>query len=214
MTARRKRWERASATASSSSRLEHLRGKAENDSDLMARARGRWCLLLNEDSRLEPGAADRLVEALESDPGSRGRGGAAAGPRGDSPALGLAVPGVGSAAAAAVFLHRPLVVQSGGEATREVDWAQSAGLLVRRAAFEEVGPLDPAFFVYSDEVDWQKRARDAGWRVLFVPAARVVHHEQLSTGVSARRRIVEFSRNRDPTCASTTGRRPHSRCGS
>src|SRR6185295_5833709 len=46
-------------------RLEHLRGKAENDSDLMARARGRWCLLLNEDSRLEPGAADRLVEALE-----------------------------------------------------------------------------------------------------------------------------------------------------
>jgi len=178
-------------------RLEHLRGKAENDSDLMARARGRWCLLLNEDSRLEPGAADRLVEALEADPRAAAAGARLLDPAGTPQPSAWRFPGVRSAAAAALFLHRRLVVQSGGETTREVDWAQSAGLLVRRAAFEEVGPMDPAFFVYSDEVDWQKRARNAGWRVLFVPAAHIVHHEQLSTGASARRRIVEFARNRD-----------------
>jgi N-acetylglucosaminyl-diphospho-decaprenol L-rhamnosyltransferase len=178
-------------------RLERRRGKAENDSDLMTRARGRWCLLLNEDSRLEPGAADRLAEALESDPGAAAAGARLLDPTGTPQPSAWRFPGVRSAAAAAVFLHRRLVVQSHGEATREVDWAQSAGLLVRRTAFEEVGPMDPAFFVYSDEVDWQKRAWDAGWHVLFVPAARVVHHEQLSTGDSARRRIVEFSRNRD-----------------
>jgi hypothetical protein len=51
--------------------------------------------------------------------------------------------------------------------------------------------------VYSDEVDWQKRAHDAGWSVLYVPESTIVHREQLSHGASARRRIVEFSRNRD-----------------
>jgi GT2 family glycosyltransferase len=178
-------------------RLERRRGKPENDSDLMARARGRWCLLLNEDSRLEHSATDRLVAALESDPRAAAAGARLLDPQGNPQPSAWRFPGVRSAGAGALFLHRRLVVQSGGEATREVDWAQSAGLLVRRAAFEEVGPMDPAFFVYSDEVDWQKRARDAGWRVLFVPTARIVHHEQLSTGASARRRIVEFSRNRD-----------------
>jgi N-acetylglucosaminyl-diphospho-decaprenol L-rhamnosyltransferase len=61
-----------------------------------------------------------------------------------------------------------------------------------------VGFLDPAFFVYSDETDFCKRLRDAGWRILFVPAARAVHHDQLSTDSGAmRRRIVEFHRGRD-----------------
>ena len=67
-----------------------------------------------------------------------------------------------------------------------------------RAAAEAVGWLDPGFFVYSDETDFGKRLRDAGWRVLFVPAARAVHHDQLSTDIAAmRRRIVEFHRGRD-----------------
>jgi N-acetylglucosaminyl-diphospho-decaprenol L-rhamnosyltransferase len=71
-------------------------------------------------------------------------------------------------------------------------------MMVRREAAEQVGWLDPAFFVYSDETDFCKRLHDAGWRILFVPAAEAVHHDQLSTDVAAmRRRIVEFHRNRD-----------------
>jgi GT2 family glycosyltransferase len=88
-------------------------------------------------------------------------------------------------------------VQSRGERIREVDWAQSAALLVRREAAEQIGWFDPAFFVYSDEVDFCKRLRDAGWRTLYVPAAAAIHHEQLSTGAVPERRIVELSRNRD-----------------
>jgi N-acetylglucosaminyl-diphospho-decaprenol L-rhamnosyltransferase len=75
---------------------------------------------------------------------------------------------------------------------------QSSAMLVRRAAAEQVGFLDPAFFVYSDETDFCKRLRDAGWRILYVPAARAVHHDQLSSDPeSMRRRIVEFHRGRD-----------------
>jgi GT2 family glycosyltransferase len=71
-------------------------------------------------------------------------------------------------------------------------------MLVRRRAAEQVGFLDPAFFVYSDETDFCKRLGDAGWRVLYVPAARAVHHEQLATDPKAgERRVVEFQRNRD-----------------
>jgi N-acetylglucosaminyl-diphospho-decaprenol L-rhamnosyltransferase len=45
-------------------------GKAENDTRLLREARGRYCLLLNEDSELQPGAAETLVDTLEADPSS------------------------------------------------------------------------------------------------------------------------------------------------
>src|SRR3954451_560980 len=48
--------------------LDAPAGKAANDSTLLQEARGRYCLLLNEDSELRPGAVEALVEALEADP--------------------------------------------------------------------------------------------------------------------------------------------------
>ena len=86
---------------------------------------------------------------------------------------------------------------SPGERTREVDWCQSSALLVRLQAAAQVGYMDPDFFVYSDEVDFARRLRDAGWRSLYVPGARAIHHEQLSTSALSERRIVELARNRD-----------------
>ncbi len=173
-------------------------GKAENDSTLMERSRGRYCLLLNEDSELRPGAAAALLAALEADPKA-----AAAGPQlldsGGRPVpCAWRFPGVGAALAGALFLHRWLTVQSRGAATRQVDWAQSSALLVRRQAAAAVGYMDPEFFVYYDECDFAKRLHDAGWHSLFVPAAAAVHHDQLSTDLAAGLpRIVEFHRNRD-----------------
>ena len=71
-------------------------------------------------------------------------------------------------------------------------------MLVRREAAEQVGWLDPDFFVYSDETDFCKRLGDAGWRILYVPAAQAVHHDQMaSDAAGGERRIVEFHRNRD-----------------
>jgi N-acetylglucosaminyl-diphospho-decaprenol L-rhamnosyltransferase len=107
-------------------------------------------------------------------------------------------PGVATALAGALFLHRWLTVQSKGTATRRVDWGQSSALLVRREAAAEVDFMDPAFFVYYDECDFAKRLADAGWHSLFVPGAEAVHHDQLSTDLAkGLPRIVEFHRNRD-----------------
>jgi hypothetical protein len=177
--------------------LDRRRSKPENDSELLRRARGRYCLLLNEDSTLTAGAAEALWRALERAPGAAVAGAQLVDSSGAARASAWRFPGVRSALAGALFLHGRLTVQSRGSHEREVDWVQSAGMLVRKRAFEEVGPLDERFFVYSDEVDWEKRAREAGWSILFVPQARIVHREQLSTGAAGDRRIVEFNRNRD-----------------
>ncbi|HVY95833.1 MAG TPA: glycosyltransferase family 2 protein [Solirubrobacterales bacterium] len=178
--------------------LERRTGKAENDSTLMRAAAGRYCLLLNEDSELREGAAATLVAALDADPKA-----AAAGPQlldsaGRPVPCAWRFPGVGTAAAGALFLHRRLTVQSGGEETRRVDWAQSSALLVRREAAAAVGYMDPRFFVYYDECDFARRLADAGWHSLYVPGAEAYHHDQLSTDLAkGLPRIVEFHRNRD-----------------
>ncbi len=177
--------------------LEERRGKALNDSELMERARGRYCLLLNEDSELLPGASAALHAALEADSRAACAVGRLRRPDGRPQPSAWRFPGVATALAQALFLHRWLVVQSRGTVVRPVDWGQSAALLVRREAAAQIGWMDGEFFVYSDEVDFQKRLAGAGWHTLYVPAAVAIHHEQLSTDVVPERRIVEAARGRD-----------------
>jgi N-acetylglucosaminyl-diphospho-decaprenol L-rhamnosyltransferase len=178
--------------------LERRTGKAENDSTLMKEAQGKYCLLLNEDSELRPGAVEALLAVMEREP----RAGAAAAQLLDSDGnpypCAWRFPGVGTALAGAFFLHRWLTVQSRGTGVRSVDWAQSSALMVRREAAAAVGYMDPDFFVYYDECDFAKRLREAGWHSLYVPTAEAVHHDQLSTDLTkGLPRIVEFHRNRD-----------------
>ena len=188
---------RTHGTADAVIALAERRGKAENDTALLQRASGRYCLLLNEDSELLPGATTALRDALAERPRAAAAGARLRRPDGREQPSAWRFPGVGTALAQALFLHRRLVVQSRGDAVRGVDWAQSAALMVRRAAVAEVGWLDPEFFVYSDEVDLCKRLADAGWATVWVPAAEAIHHEGLSTGAGAERRIVELARNRE-----------------
>ena len=178
--------------------LERRAGKAANDSRLLAEARGRYCLLLNEDAQLREGCARALLEALESEPRAAAAGAQLLTSAGHPTACAWRLPDIPWALAAAVFLHDRVAVQSRGANVREVGWAQSSAVLVRRDAAEQVGWLDPDFFVYSDETDFCRRLRDAGWTILFVPGAAALHHDQLSTDAAAmRRRIVEFHRGRD-----------------
>ncbi|MGA2164600.1 MAG: glycosyltransferase family 2 protein, partial [Solirubrobacteraceae bacterium] len=138
-----------------------------------------------------------LWQALRARPDAACAGARLLRPNGISQPCAWRFPTVATALAGAVFAHRLYTVQSKGEHTREVDWCQSSALLVRREAAAQVGYMDPDFFVYSDEVDFARRLRDAGWRSLYVPGARAIHHEQLATGTVPERRIVEMARNRD-----------------
>jgi GT2 family glycosyltransferase len=165
---------------------EERRGKGENDTALLRRARGRFCLLLNEDSELRPGAVMALRDALEEREDAAAAGARLLRPDGVQQPSAWRFPTALTALVGALFLPRRYTVQSRGEQTCEVDWAQSAALLVDRAAAAEIGWFDPAFFVYSDEVDFCKRLADAGWTVQFVPARE--------EGMTQRVRIEEIGR--------------------
>jgi N-acetylglucosaminyl-diphospho-decaprenol L-rhamnosyltransferase len=187
--------------------LDRREGKAENDSRLLAEARSEYCLLLNEDSELEPGAVAALLGALQSDRQAAVAGAQLLAPDGREVPCAWRLPSVGTALAGALFLHRRATVESGGTGTRPVGWVQSSAMMVRREAAKEVDWLDPDFFVYSDETDFCKRLGDAGWRVLYVPAARATHQDQMAQDASgAERRIVEYHRNRDRYLRKHLGR--------
>ena len=82
------------------------------------------------------------------------------------------------------------------DARQDVDWLVGAALLVRGEALTALGGFDPQFFMYSEETDLCRRIRRAGWRVVYDPAAIVIHAEGRSSGqVSARRHIL-FNRSK------------------
>ena len=187
--------------------LERRDGKGANDSRLIEDARGEFCLLLNEDSELEPGAMPALVGALRSDRQAAVAGAQLLSPEGRPVPCAWRLPSARTALAGALFLHRRFTVESGGDATRPVGWVQSSAMLVRREPALDVGGFDPDFFVYSDETDFCKRLGDAGWRILYVPSARAIHHDQMAQDAAgSERRIVEYHRNRDRYLRKHLGR--------
>src|SRR4051794_40044965 len=122
--------------------LPARRGKATNDSALLQRASGRFCLLLNEDSELEPGATAALHTALARDEHAGAAGAMLVRPDGEQQPSAWRFPSASTAMFTALWLHKALVVQSKGDETRRVHWVQSAAMLVRRAAAEEIGYFD------------------------------------------------------------------------
>jgi GT2 family glycosyltransferase len=72
----------------------------------------------------------------------------------------------------------------------EVEAISGACMMVRREAITDIGPLDEEYFLHCEDLDWCMRAWRRGWKVLFVPEAKVVHHK----GVSSRsqRLTVEY----------------------
>jgi N-acetylglucosaminyl-diphospho-decaprenol L-rhamnosyltransferase len=144
-----------------------------------------WVLLLNADAWVLGDAVPRLVEFGESHPEA-----ALVGPRLLNPdgtlqrsARGFPTPW---RLATEYFFLRKLAPGSRAlnafyaanwnhEEAREVEWVNGAAMLVRRAAVEEVGGVDEAFFMFNEESDWQYRMRAAGWKVWFFPGAEVVH---------------------------------------
>jgi N-acetylglucosaminyl-diphospho-decaprenol L-rhamnosyltransferase len=148
-------------------------------------ASGHWLLFLNADAWVVGDGISRLVEVLEHDPEA-----AAAGPRLRYPdgRLQRSVRGFPTLwrLATEYFFLRKLAPRTrllnafygGGfrhDRELEAEFLMCAALLVRREAITEVGGLDERFFLFSEEVDWCYRFRQAGWKIIFTPAAETVH---------------------------------------
>jgi GT2 family glycosyltransferase len=85
---------------------------------------------------------------------------------------------------------------------QEVDWLVGAAMLARRAALEEVrrpdtaGPFDETFFMYCEEVDLCYRLKQAGWRIVYVPEAIVVHYEGRSSEQAIAARDIHYTHSK------------------
>lgn len=79
------------------------------------------------------------------------------------------------------------------DAARDVDWVTGACMLIRYEVVGQVGMLDERFFMYSEELDWCRRIAAAGWRIVYLPSAVVVHLEGQSSGQVVAARHIRFN---------------------
>ncbi len=151
--------------------LRRRRDAAENAGELLRRSRGRFCLILDEDSELEPGATAALHAALAGQERAAAAGATLVSPEGVEQPSAWRFPNRWTRALGRLGAGRRLLVQSQGDGVRAVDWAPASALLVRRSAAESVD------WFGADEVDFCRRLRRRGWDVLHVPEARAVQHD-------------------------------------
>ncbi|MBI2954150.1 MAG: glycosyltransferase family 2 protein [Chloroflexi bacterium] len=168
----------------------------------LARAEGRYALLLNPDAELTPGALGALLEYAESRPEVGVVGpklvfgdGSVQSSRRRFPTL---MTGLIESTVLQRFvpdhpaLRRYYVLDVPNDRAQEVDWVVGACLLVRREALSKVGAFDERFFMYSEELDLCYRIKKAGWKVIYFPEAQVVHHEARSSEQNLMGRNIYF----------------------
>ena len=129
-----------------------------------------YVLILNPDIGVSPGAVHQLRRFLDEQPKAAAVGGYAGGAY-----LPRQLPTAGSLVRENLGMpKRPPV--PGGSAPYEVEQPAAAVLMVRRAAFLEVGGFDDRFYpAWYEDVDFCKKVKAAGWRIYFDPEARFTH---------------------------------------
>jgi N-acetylglucosaminyl-diphospho-decaprenol L-rhamnosyltransferase len=164
-----------------------------------------YVLVCNPDLTVDPDAVDLLAEVLDRDPGVAVVGPRIVDPDGTTYPSPRAFPGLLDAVGHAFlgyvaprnrFTRRYRLLDVDRDvASDDVDWVSGSCFLVRRRAWDALGGFDEGYFMYAEDVDLCWRAKQAGWRVAFEPAARVTHVQGVSTARRPYRMIVEHHRS-------------------
>lgn len=178
-------------------------GFARANNQVLAAVATPYVWLLNSDTELRAGALDALERYAEARPRLAVVGSALINPDGSPQPCAFAFPSPFATWAEWLYLPGALARwrdRLGALRPRRergaTDWVLGASMLVRTAAIAEVGPLDEGYFMYSEEVDWCRRFRDAGWEVHLEPDSVVMHHGGGSTRQMPERMLVELFRSR------------------
>jgi len=166
------------------------RGFTGGNNQGLAAATGDFLLLLNPDTEVIADALPRMVEYLQAHPGVGMVGPQLLNPDGSVqssrrrfptlPVLFLESTWLEKLAPRKLLRHYYAQEQP-DDLVQDVDWITGAAMLTRRETFAQVGGMDEGFFMYSEELDWCRRIREAGWRVIYFPEARIIHHEGKSS---------------------------------
>jgi N-acetylglucosaminyl-diphospho-decaprenol L-rhamnosyltransferase len=164
-------------------------------------ASGEVLLLLNPDAALPPGGARALADFLDARPRAAAVGAALRYADGTHQAAAFRFPGL--VQLGLDFFPVPRLADTrlnGRVAARDtpvpIDHPLGACMAIRRAAWDEVGPLDEGYFMYVEEVDWCRRARRLGWEVWHAPHVVAVHQGAAATRQRADAMYAELWRSR------------------
>ncbi len=145
---------------------------------------GDFILLLNPDTLVKPEAIQQMAAYLSSHPDvgivgpqTLNEDGTVQSTRRRFPTLltGLFESTWLQVIAPTLVLSRYYVQDQPDDGIFEVDWVQGSALMFRRAVFSQIGGLDEGFMMYSEELDWCKRAKLAGWSVEYIGMSRITH---------------------------------------
>ena len=163
-------------------------GRANNLA--LQNARGRAFCLLNSDAEVLPGALARSLAALDTDPTIGLLGGQLLWPDGRLQTSYGSDPTLAGVFAEQTFLGALHAAPPAAPLTAPTDVDQICGafMLIRPDAWRQVGGFDPHYFMYNEDVDLNFRLRRAGWRVVFLPDARITHHLGASSSADWQKR--------------------------
>jgi GT2 family glycosyltransferase len=167
-----------------------------------------FVLLLNNDATLDPGCLAELVRVARTASGVAAVGAkvfSAANPR----TLWLAWGRLTYRAALVEFVGQGETDGPRFDEVREVDWVPGCAMLLAGGALAQIGLLDERFFAYHEDVDWCTAARARGFRILFAPAARVVHHGEGSLAPRGPANPARYLSARNTILFARKHARPH-----
>ncbi|WP_420631702.1 glycosyltransferase family 2 protein [Candidatus Leptofilum sp.] len=169
----------------------------------LERANGRTILLLNPDTIVHEDALAKMVTYLEQNPQVGVVGPQLLNEDGTVQSSRRRFPTLRTAFFESTWLQ-PYAPQSvlddyyvrdvGDAETAVVDWVMGACLLTRQEVVQQVGGLDEAYFMYSEELDYCRRIHEAGWQVVYYPQVQVTHLSGKSSEQAVTHRHINFNR--------------------
>ena len=166
-------------------------------------ATGRYQMLLNPDTKIIGDALSKMVDYLAENEGVGIVGGQLLNSDGTIQSSRRRFPSVATAVFESTWFqpYAPNKMMSQYYAEDlpldspvEVDWLVGACLMTRREVIDQVGMMDEAYFMYSEELDWCRRIKESGWRIVYLPEAQIIHHVGKSSEQAGTERHVNFQR--------------------
>jgi GT2 family glycosyltransferase len=159
-------------------------------------ATGKYILFLNNDTEVDPGFLEPMVDLFETNPKAgvasskliyHNSGGIIqyAGSSGINPFTGRSQ-------------RTGYMEKDNGqyETLCETHLAHGAAMMVPRKVINEIGMMPDFFFLYYEEVDWCESIKSAGYKIYFVPGSKVYHKESMSVGKNSILKTYYITRNR------------------